>query len=262
MGMNADSGASDSGSSGDTVAFRIVASSGGPLQAVAGDALALSVVQVLMDGSTQPLPVQATVAWVDPPTVTALSPYGTRQIPLWVFGSQPKAYFVDNPGRPDRNTDLAGVLFILDPGETAGASLNVTANVGGVSPGGQVAATIAIGATPAGDASRGATTYGTNCSICHGATAAGTPRDPDGGFLIDGHPYGYPAPGLNRAHGNLAGNLTWNAALLAMAARADMDNEGLTLRSPMPDWLNPPPAIGNALSTQDFADIYAFLRTQ
>ena len=35
-----------------------------------------------------------------------------------------------------------------------------------------------------------------------------------------------------------------------------MDNQGVALRAPMPDWLHQP------LGTQDFADMYAFLKTQ
>jgi hypothetical protein len=49
--------------------------------------------------------------------------------------------------------------------------------------------------------------------------------------------------------------------LLAVAARSDMDNGGLELRTPMPDWLSDD-ATGALLSTQDFADIYAYLMTQ
>jgi hypothetical protein len=42
-----------------------------------------------------------------------------------------------------------------------------------------------------------------------------------------------------------------------------MDNGGVALRLPMPDWLSTPnPATGAPLATQDFADIYAFLKTQ
>jgi hypothetical protein len=74
-------------------------------------------------------------------------------------------------------------------------------------------------------------------------------------------PYPYPAPGLDAEPGNLASDPAWTAALLAMAARADMDNGGLVLRTPMPDWLTAK-ADGQLLTTQDFADIYAFLQTQ
>jgi hypothetical protein len=82
-------------------------------------------------------------------------------------------------------------------------------------------------------------------------------------YVLDGQPYDYPAPGLNAEPGNVAGDPDWNAALLAFAARADVDNAGVALRVPMPDWLaTPNPATGKPLTTQDFADIYAFLRTQ
>jgi hypothetical protein len=75
--------------------------------------------------------------------------------------------------------------------------------------------------------------------------------------------YAYPAPGINAEPGNLASDPSWNAALLALAARADIDNRGVALRLPMPDWLaSPDPATGHLLTTQDFADIYAFLKTQ
>jgi hypothetical protein len=53
-----------------------------------------------------------------------------------------------------------------------------------------------------------------------------------------------------------------NAALFAMSARADMDNGGLTLREPMPDWLVTHEANGNPPTTQDLVDICAFMKTQ
>jgi len=54
----------------------------------------------------------------------------------------------------------------------------------------------------------------------------------------------------------------WNAALFAIAARADMDNGGLTLRQPMPDWLVTDGADQAPPSTQDLVHIYAFMKTQ
>lgn len=48
-----------------------------------------------------------------------------------------------------------------------------------------------------------------------------------------------------------------------MAARADMDNGGLTLRVPMPSWLTTlDPAMEQPLTSQDYADVYAWLKTQ
>ena len=159
----------------------------------------------------------------------------------------------------------ADVLFILDPGTNAGGELSLTATVSGKLTG-TITVSIPVGAMPAGDATRGAATYGTtgaNCASCHGATAHGTDAGANGMYMYANATYAYPAPGLNTESGNLASDPTWSAALLAMAARADMDNGGLTLRVPMPSWLSAPdPATGQALTTQDYADVYAFLETQ
>ena len=70
---------------------------------------------------------------------------------------------------------------------------------------------------------------------------------------------------MNAEKGNAAGNPAWTPALFAMAARADMDNRGVSLRLPMPNWLTAPNAAassGAPLTTQDFADLFAFLETQ
>jgi mono/diheme cytochrome c family protein len=235
----------------------IVASPDAALQGVAGDALALKVVQ-----GTGDLPAGATVSWSGATHVTALAPTSTAPSPLPPAGAEPTAAFIDNPGRPDRNADLAGVLFILDPGTQDSAALKITATVSG-SVTGSATVTIPVGPTPAGDASHGSTAYAANCASCHGAMAAGSPPGPNGRFTLEGATYPYPAPGLNTGAGNLGSDPTWNAPLLAMASRADMDNGGLTLRVPMPDWLETPgAATGDPLTTQDFADIYAFLKTE
>jgi hypothetical protein len=49
---------------------------------------------------------------------------------------------------------------------------------------------------------------------------------------------------------------------MAMSARADMDNMGVSLDLAMPKWLIRTSSTGNLLNTQDFADIYAWLATQ
>jgi hypothetical protein len=78
-----------------------------------------------------------------------------------------------------------------------------------------------------------------------------------------GGTYDFAAPGLNGEPGNLAGDPDYDAALLAVASRADMDNGGVALRFPMPDWLSQAnPMTGQLLTTQDLADMYAFLKTQ
>jgi mono/diheme cytochrome c family protein len=249
-------GCAGSGGSGE---LAIVASSGA-LKGVAGDALALKVTE-----GGNALPSGATVAWSGVPTVVALDPSSTAASPLPAAGDAPTAAFITNPGRSDVSPELADLLFILDPGKQAGGELTLTATVTGAVTG-TATVSIPVGATPAGDATRGATIYGDNgvqCSYCHGATAHGTDAGPGGMYTYNNSTYSYPAPGLNAESGNLGSDPSWNAALLAMAARADMDNGGLTLRSPMPTWLaTPNPATGQPLSAQDYADLYAFLMTQ
>lgn len=246
------------GSSGSS-ALAIVAGSGS-VQGAAGDALVLKVTNGAND-----LPSGATVTWSGVPTVTALDPSSTAASPLPPAGDAPTAAFITNPGRPDVTADLADVLFILDPGAKAGAELSLTATVTGTVTG-AVTVSVPVGATPTGDATRGAATYGedgANCASCHGATGHGTDAGPDGLFTYNNATYAYPAPGLNAEDGNLASDPAWNAALLALAARSDVDNGGVTLRKPMPNWFaKANPATGQPLTTQDFADIYAFLKTQ
>ena len=48
-----------------------------------------------------------------------------------------------------------------------------------------------------------------------------------------------------------------------VAARAEVDNGGVSLRAPMLDWLQiPNPVTRQPLTTQDLADAQAFLKTQ
>ncbi len=250
--------------------LRIVSAGSAPLHAFAGDAVALKLVEVDGDGSVKDLPPGAKVAWTLPSVVTALDPESTAASPLPAAGAEPTAAWLANPGRPDRTDDLANVLFILDPGTVQNAVVEVSASVSGVAEvadAGTVTASLEVDPTPAGDWTRGATLYGVggaNCAECHGATGQGSPEGPGAtSFTLGGASYDFPAPGLNAEPGNAAGDPAWNAALFAVAARADIDNGGLTLRAPMPDWLaTPNPTTGKPLSTQDLADIYAFLKTQ
>jgi mono/diheme cytochrome c family protein len=259
--------ACSSSSPGSNTQLVIVNVSGAQLQAVAGDALALKVVEQMADGSTQDLPAGARVAWTLPGLVKTLPPDSTAPSPLPVAGAQPTAVWIDNTGRPDRNADLTSVLFILDPGTVQNATVEVTATVSGTTPGGDVTGSVGVDPTPAGDWARGATLYGSggaNCAECHGPTGHGSPDAPEAStYTMAGGTYDYPAPGINAEPGNTAGDPAWDAALFAVASRADMDNGGVTLRLPMPDFLaQANPATGQPLSTQDFADIYAFLKTQ
>jgi mono/diheme cytochrome c family protein len=242
----------------------IAAVSGAPLSAVAGDAVALQVVVVEADGSTHPLSDGVSVTWTSPAVVTALPPGSTAPSPLPVPLADPTGAWIDNPGRPDRNADLAGVLFVYDPGTVQNGTLQVSATVRGGSPSGDVTASILVDPTPAGDWTRCGPLYAASCASCHGPTGHGSPGAPEASsYVIGGQTYDYPAPGLNAEPGNTAWDPAWNAALFAIAARADVDNGGLTLRLPMPDWLTEPSTVTSVpLTTQDLADIYAFLKTQ
>ena len=250
--------------------MEIVTASGAPLQAAAGDAIPLKVVLTLSDGTTEPLPMGTQVTWTQPGTVVAQDPNdaGPNGI-LPAPGAQPTGIFVQNPFRPER-TDYTGTLFVIDPGTGSTGMLTVTASVADA---GSVSATFTISPTPAGDPDAGANLFHNvlNCAGCHGETAAGSPPEdggPDGSpvYLLQGNPYPYPAPGLNNTSPggspNLAADPAWNAALLGMAAQADMDNQGVSLRKPMPDWLGKKGVDGGVLSAQDFAHIYAWLKTQ
>ncbi len=158
-------GCGSSGPSGPSQ-LAIVPASGSSLDAVAGDALGLKVVEKAPDGSTTDLPSGATVVWSAPTTVTALAPESTDPSPLPAFGAQPTALWIDNPNRPDRDSDLTGVLFILDAG-AAGGAVQVSATVSGTSNDGAVSATVSVGPGPTGDATRGETIFMANCSTCH-----------------------------------------------------------------------------------------------
>ncbi len=247
--------------------LRIVTASGAPLEALAGDAVSLKVVEVMGDGSTEDLPAGASITWTSPAYITTLPPNSEASSPILVFGAQPTAVWIHNPYRPDRAADLKNVLFILDPGTVENAVVQVAATVSGVAEAGDVTANIDVDPTPAGDWTRGSTAYGpggANCAQCHGATGHGTPLS-DGAtvYAYATGSYDFPAPGLNAEPGNAAGDPTWTAALFAVAARADMDNGGITLRLPMPDWLDETdPGTEHALATPDFADMFAFLKTQ
>jgi mono/diheme cytochrome c family protein len=255
-----------SGSSGDSPApaYRIVAPSGTLLQGAAGDALALKVVIAEPDGSTQDLPADASVAWILPDLVTTLPPGSTAQSPLPFARDQPTAARIDNASRPDRSADLQGVVFLLDPGIAQNGMVQVSAVLSEVTPPVTVTASIGVDPTPMGDWARGATLYAATCASCHGSTGHGSPGAPSATtYLMDGGAYDFPAPGLNAEPGNLASDPDYDAALFAVAARADMGSGGVALRFPMPDWLSQlNPTDGEALSTQDLADMYAFLKTQ
>ncbi|HET9627167.1 MAG TPA: c-type cytochrome [Kofleriaceae bacterium] len=241
--------------------YQIVAEQGSSLTAVAGDAVQLKVVETLDDGNTRDVPGDTKVTWTAPPTITSLAPDDTTSAsPMPAPGADPTGFFLNNPTRGDAAADLRGTLFVLDAGASGAGSIAVSATVPGQAA--PITASVVVGPTPAGDATKGKTTYRNNCAICHGQTGDGSPPNPDGSYTIDGLKSDFPAPGLNNAPGAgfVGGDPDWNAAVLAVAARADADDGAVALRLPMPSWLTEPSIEhGKPLTTQDFADIYAYL---
>lgn len=247
----------------DVTGYKIVNQSGSAMSAVAGDAITLGVVEELSDGSTQALSSEATIAWSVPSTVAALAPGSTADSPLPASGAAPTAVFLTNATRPDISDTISGVLFVLDAGTGGSGSLDVSASMS-LQPGKPITGSLTVAAALTGDKTRGQTAYANDCAFCHGQTADGTPANSDGSFTIAGASYSYPAPGLNAAKSsNLGADPGWNAALLAFASRADANRGGVALRTPMPNWLADKDSTTNApLTTQDFADIYAYLASE
>jgi hypothetical protein len=257
-------------------AMKIVTTNGAPLRGGPGDALNLQVVLLLADGGTVAVPAIQT-SWIAPETLVAQDPNdaGPSSV-LPEAGVKATAFFVTNEYSGQYGP---GALFIVDPGGGSDAGVTVTASV---SDAGQVSAWISIlPVIDGGDPTRGQNLFqnmlladNLACSDCHGPTAAGSPPQ-DGGEAgatyelpeSNGDLYTYPAPGLNNrssdAGPNLAADPSWSAALLGMAIQADIDNQGVALRGPMPDFFQAPTNdAGATLNSQDFADMYAWLKTQ
>lgn len=232
----------------------IVARGGGPLEMRVGDALPLQVVEQLSDGSLRPLADEVRVSWTSPQTVVARA--YDDDVPVFPRQTDaPTAIFVSNPLRSDHQRDLSGVLFALDSGLGQGGAVTVVAQVEGFGP---ISAQVQVADTPPGDPIRGSELYGINgfnCGSCHGGSGHG----PDATTRSSG---GVSAPGLNDEPGNVASDPAWSAALLALAAQADLDNAGVALRAPMPDFLQLQAPDGHTLTGQDAADLYAFLQSQ
>jgi mono/diheme cytochrome c family protein len=228
------------------IGYRIVAGDGAPFLATEGDAVRLLAVQTLLDGTSAPLPTEAEVVWSGPPTVQALAAGSMPAVSsLPATGLQSSGFWLLDPPHYSE-AELSGVLWVMGEGSAPSPGLPVTATISGVVPGGIATATLPVAAMPAGDIDRGKAIYAANCADCHGASGHGTSD----------------FPGLNGEDGHVAGDPAWSAALLAMTARSDMDNAGVSLSASMPRWLTRISANGKTLTTQDFADTYAFLKTQ
>ena len=241
----ASAGCGDS-SNASFVEYRVVAANGGALSANVGDALRLSVVEGLSDGTTRTLSTQATVTWSGPPTVTALPEGSTPPDSILPQpGIDPDAFWIQNPDHLT-SAQVAGVLYVLDLGTATKPSLTVSAAVtGGSAPGGSATASVAIAPFPTGDVTHGQSLFAANCASCHGTQG-------EGGS----------APGLNNEPDHIAGDSGWTPQMLGFAARSNMDDQGVSLAVSMPKWLVINGAAGKPLATQDFADMYAFLKTQ
>lgn len=238
-------GAADS-SSAPFSAYRIVAADGTAPSATVGDALRLSVVEMRTDGTSAPVSGDALVTWSGPPLVEAL-PMGSTPAKsiLPEPGALATAMWVSNPDHLTTQ-DVAGVLYVLDAGSAPAPSIAVTVAVtGGSAPGGQATASLPVAPFPAGDVARGQEAFAANCASCHGSKGEGDS-----------------APGLNDEPDNVAGDPDWTPQLLGLVARSNMDDQGVSLDPSMPKWLTRPGAGGKLLTTQEFADIYAFLKTQ
>lgn len=274
---SSDSSTTEAGDGASTVnPMQIVTTNGRELRGAPGDALNLGVVFVLADGGTVPVPTSQ-IAWTAPETVVAQDPNSDSSADILPeAGAQPRAFFVNNEYSGQYGP---GALFIVDPGSASDGGVKVTASVADA---GEVSVWIAISpAIDGGDPVRGQQLFDSVplaenlvCGSCHGMTAAGSPPIDGGqaGTLYElpstnGDLYSYPAPGLNNtstpAGPNLAADPTWNAGLLGMATQADIDNRGVALRGPMPDFfLVVTDDAGATLNAQDIADIYAWLRKQ
>jgi mono/diheme cytochrome c family protein len=257
------------GDASPTRKLAIVTVRGTPLEGAPGEGIALAVVYANGDGTTAPVAPDQ-VVWTLPSTIVATDPLDAGASVIPETGALPTAFYVQNPYRDDR----PGVLFILDPGTLATPWVTVRATVADA---GDVTATVAILPARSGDPSVGQNLFqhALMCATCHGVTGGGSPpaTDADGGpllydggtgYLISGKLYPFPAPGLNAApdSGNVASDPEWSAAMFAVAAQADLDNRGAALRKPMPYWLGGTSADGGILSAQDFADLFAWLKTQ
>ena len=255
----------DSPSSGDSgiKSLQIESAVDAALQGAPGDTVPLQVVLTLTDGTTR-VANSEDVKWS--PTVTAQNPTDAGANVIPDSGDAPSAFFILNNYRITHQ----GVLYIVAAG-TSGSTVTVTASYPGVT--GTASATVDILPAPTGNAANGQALFQGNvlaCYGCHGMTGDGSPPV-DGGteYKLPAHTgslYPYPAPPLNDtssdAGPNLAADPTWSAGLLGMAAQADMDNNGVALRAPMPTFFHKMTGTGTTFGSQTAADIYAWLKTQ
>jgi hypothetical protein len=61
---------------------------------------------------------------------------------------------------------------------------------------------------------------------------------------------------------NVAADPGWTGPLFAVTPMDNMDNDGVSLSVAMPRWLITEARSGQFLTSQDFADVYAYLKSQ
>jgi hypothetical protein len=261
----------DAPAEGAYLGIEIVTTNDASLSGAPGDSIPFAVLYELEDGGTAPVP-EALVEWTSPTTVVAQNPKspGPGSV-LPEAGAEPTAFFVSNMYRIDH----FGGLFITDPGTVASPTVTVSAKVMGV---GTASVKVTILPNPVGNPTRGGMLFSSipdnPCAGCHGATGNGSPPVDGGGADAEyriptgsgGELYPYPAPPLNDtttdAGPGVAADPAWSAGLLGMAAQADIDNNGVSLRIPMQEFFQTQDGTGHVMNAQDFADIYAWLKTQ
>ncbi len=208
------------------------------LVATAGDVLYLSVLGMTAEGVGVPPPSGLKVNWSGAPLAVVGDP--DAKIPS--AGADPAAMFVDNPARfVDLGADA--VLGIVAPG-TRDRELRLTATISGVEGDPQeISGVLDVSGMPSGNAETGRDVFSKNCGSCHASTGSGTA----GASSVDAEA--------------LAADRRWSPALFAIGVRVGMDPACAPLEGAMPIWLNKTTANGFPLSTQDFADMYAFLES-
>lgn len=220
-----------------------------------GGGLPLQVKAIYPGGARASLPPGWRVTWTSPSTVTATYDDPAEGL-VPATGDLPLAVFVSNPCRPDHGADLDGVLFALDTGTSGGGPVSVGAQIQDASGTSIATVSAIVQLIPPrhGNPIHGQQLWTSTCAcdMCHGFTGDGSVgAAPDARF---------PAPALNDTTGTngpaVAADPSWTLGLFGMAVCSDMDNQGVALRLPMPDWQRA------QLSAQDMADLYAWLGTQ
>jgi hypothetical protein len=223
------------------------------LSTPAGNVVRFAVMFVQSDGSLVSAPSTINVRWSGPPVVVATgvddagnllsdsgddNPDASDVLPE--AGATPTSFWLINPAHYTA-AELAGVLFIPDPGSNGGGTITIAADLSGALTQHMVA-TVNVSGVPSGDIIRGQVVYiSDKCIQCHGET---------------GHGIEDAGPGINAEPGNVAADSAWTAGLMGSAVRGNISNRGMALNPVMLQWLS------QDIEAQDFIDAYTWLKTQ